>query len=298
MQKPREIRLRWLLLTPVLLWSTVFPLSKLLLEVVPPTTLAAMRFSVGALVLLTYASYVFSWREMSLSLARRWKSYLALGFIGVFLNNFLQNLGLTLTSASSAALLGTLDPIFTAVLSLFLLGEKFTRSKAAGLVCAFSGVILVITNGRWIQDWGQSVGNLLVVGAALGYSVYTLGSKAILRSEKPPMVVAWATTIGAVMLVFAALALEGWPSLAPLTVTQMAVLAYLSIVPTSIAVVAYFYLLERIEASQASVTLFLIPVFAITWAVLLLGEHLTTAMLTGGALIIFGVWLTMLERKT
>jgi len=285
------------LLTPVLLWSTVFPLSKLLLEVLPPTTLAALRFGVGAVVLLAYAGYIFSWGEMRLSFVRNWKAYLAMGFVGVFLNNFLQNLGLTLTSASSAALLGTLDPIFTALLSVFFLGEKLTRSKAAGLACAFSGVVLVITNGQWVEDWGQSIGNLLVVGAALGYSVYTLQSKAILRSEKPPIVVAWATTIGAAMLILTALVLEGWPSLAHLTVTHLVVLAYLSIVPTSIAVVAYFYLLRRVQASQASVTLFLIPVFAITWAALLLGERLTMAMLTGGALIIFGVWLTML-RKT
>ena len=285
------------MLTPVLLWSTVFPLSKLLLEVLPPTTLAALRFGVGAVVLLAYAGYIFSWGEMRLSFVRNWKAYLAMGFVGVFLNNFLQNLGLTLTSASSAALLGTLDPIFTALLSVFFLGEKLTRSKAAGLACAFSGVVLVITNGQWVEDWGQSIGNLLVVGAALGYSVYTLQSKAILRSEKPPIVVAWATTIGAAMLILTALVLEGWPSLAHLTVTHLVVLAYLSIVPTSIAVVAYFYLLRRVQASQASVTLFLIPVFAITWAALLLGERLTMAMLTGGALIIFGVWLTML-RKT
>jgi len=279
------------------LWSTVFPLSKLLLEVLPPTTLAALRFGVGAVVLLAYAGYIFSWGEMRLSFVRNWKAYLAMGFVGVFLNNFLQNLGLTLTSASSAALLGTLDPIFTALLSVFFLGEKLTRSKAAGLACAFSGVVLAITNGQWVEDWGQSIGNLLVVGAALGYSVYTLQSKAILRSEKPPIVVAWATTIGAAMLILTALVLEGWPSLAHLTVTHLVVLAYLSIVPTSIAVVAYFYLLRRVQASQASVTLFLIPVFAITWAALLLGERLTMAMLTGGALIIFGVWLTML-RKT
>lgn len=247
-------------------------------------------------MLLTYATYVYSWQEMVLSFKRRYKTYLLLGFVGVFVNNFLQNLGLTLTSASSAALLGTLDPIFTAVLSILLLGEKFTRSKVAGLVCAFGGVVLVITNGQWVQDWGESVGNLLVVGAALGYSIYTLQSKAILRNEKPPIVVAWATTIGAVQLILAAALLEGWPALAPLTGTHLAVLAYLSIIPTSVAVVAYFYLLERVQASQASITLFLIPVFAIAWAVLLLGERLTLTMLLGGALIILGVWLTMLKR--
>jgi len=277
----------------VLLWSTVFPLSKLLLEVVPPTSLAAIRFSIGGLVLLCYATYAFSWRETLCSLRRFFGEYLLLGFIGIFGNNMLQNLGLALTSASSAALLGTVDPIFTTILSAVFLRESFTRLKSIGLILAFFGVVLVTTNGQWLDNWGKGLGNLLIVGAAMGYSVYTILSKKILSREEPPIVVAWATTIGALLLIAAAFIIDGGQQPEALNTWHIAALAYLSIVPTSVAVVAYFYLLQRIQASQAAVTLFLIPVLAVLWSMLLLGETLSWAMILGGGFIIWGVWMTL-----
>ncbi|MBT9152124.1 MAG: putative amino-acid metabolite efflux pump [Firmicutes bacterium] len=297
LKKKQEIPLSWLFLTPVLLWSTVFPLSKILLEVIPPTSLAAIRFSIGGGVMLLYVAYAFSWREALLSLRRSWKDFVLLGFIGIFANNLLQNLGLSLTSASSASLLGTVDPVFTAILSAIFLGEPLTRSKLSGLMVAFVGVLIVTTNGQWVGDWGESLGNILVVGAAMGYSAYTVLSKKVLHREQPPMVVAWATTIGALFLIVAALLIDAGRPYGALNIGHIATLAYLSIAPTSVAVVAYFYLLQRIQASQASVIIFLIPVLAVFWAVVLLGEGLTWAMLLGGSLIIWGVWMTMRQAS-
>jgi len=277
----------------VLLWSTVFPLSKLLLEVVPPTSLAAIRFGIGGLVLLCYAIYAFSWRVTLLSLKRSYKDYILLGIIGIFSNNLLQNLGLARTSASSASLLGAVDPLFTTLLSVVFLRETFTRIKGIGLIMAFLGVVLVTTNGQRIDDWGQGLGNLLIVGAALGYSVYTILSKKILTREEPPIVVAWTTVIGSLLLMAASLILDSGAQPAILKYWHIAALVYLSIAPTSVAVVAYFYLLQRIQASQAAVTLFLIPIIAVAWSMLLLGETVSWAMILGGSFIIVGVWITL-----
>ncbi|MBS3949307.1 MAG: DMT family transporter [Peptococcaceae bacterium] len=294
----RETHLSVLLLTPVIIWSTVFPLSKLVLGAIPPTSLAALRFSVGSVCLLGYAVYVFSSQEVFASLRRRWKTYLVLGFIGIFMNNFLQNLGLNLSTASSTSLLGTTDPIFAVLLSAVILGEPLTKRKVLGLLAAFIGVYFVTTNGQWFTDWGQSSGNLLVIGAALSYSIYTILSKQVLHHEEPPIVVAWTTTIGALGLAVVALILDRGQSWGTLTTSHKLIIAYLSVVPTSVSVVAYFYLLQRIQASQAAVTLFLIPVFSIIWSVALLGEVLTPAMIVGGVLIISGVWLTMIKGRS
>lgn len=293
----REAPLSVLLLTPVIIWSTVFPLSKLILDDIPPTSLAAVRFIVGSICLLAYAIYTFSIREVWESLKRRYQTYVLLGFIGIFMNNFLQNLGLNLSSASSTSLLGTTDPIFAVLLSAAFLGEPLTKRKVAGLIASFAGVYLVTTNGQWITDWGQSTGNLLVIGAAMSYSIYTILSKRVLHHEEPPIVVAWTSVIGAGLLALAALVIDKGQSWGSLTAANKAILAYLSVVPTSVSVVAYFYLLQRVQASQAAVSLFLIPVFSITWATLLLKESLTPAMLGGGALIICGVWLTMVSSR-
>lgn len=286
-----------LLLTPVILWSTVFPFSKLVLTVIAPATLAAVRFSTGALVLLLYASRNFSWTHLLIVFGRHWTTFLLLGSIGIWLNNFLQNVGLSLSSASSTSLLSTTDPIFSTLLSALFLKEALTRRKLAGLFLAFSGVYLVTTNGRLITDWGNSTGNLIVILSALCYSVYTILSKRILHVIEPSIVVAWSTTCGAILLTVTALFLDDAPLIAQLTSTQVLAIVYLSIVPTSVSVLAYFYVLRRLPASEAAISLFLIPIFSLVWSRLLLREQVTLPMLVGGGLIIAGVALAMLTGK-
>lgn len=294
----RQVSLNVLLFTPVLIWSTVFPLSKLIMGIIPPISLVALRFVIGSMCLMGYATYAFGWQEVRRSVVRRYKTYFVLGFVGIFMNNLLQTLGLNLSTASSSSLLGTTDPIFAVFLSAVFLGEALTKRKVAGLFVAFAGVYLVTTNGHWIADWGQSTGNLLIIGSALSYSIYAMISKQVLHLEEPPIVVAWSTSVGALLLLLASLFVDSGTSWGYLTLTHKLVLAYLSVIPTSVSVIAYFYLLQRMQASQAAVTLFLIPVFSITWSVLLLGEAVTWAMLGGGVFILFGVWLTLQERST
>lgn len=286
-----------LLLTPVILWSTVFPFSKMVLTVLPPATLAAVRFSTGAIVLLLYASRNFTWAHLLTALRRHWATFLLLGSIGIWLNNFLQNVGLSLSTASSTSLLSTTDPIFSTLLSALFLREALTGRKLAGLFLAFSGVYLVTTNGQLITDWGNSAGNLIVIAAALCYSVYTILSKRILHVIEPSIVVAWSTTIGAVLLSVTALCLDEAPLWSQLTSAQVLATIYLSIVPTSVSVLAYFYVLRRLPASEAAISLFLIPIFSLVWSKLLLQEQVTLPMLIGGGLIIAGVALAMLTGK-
>ncbi len=286
-----------LLLTPVVLWSTVFPFSKMVLTVIAPATLAAVRFSTGAMVLLFYASRSFSWTHLFIVLRRHWTTFLLLGTIGIWLNNFLQNVGLSLSTASSTSLLSTTDPIFSTLLSALFLKEALTSRKLAGLFLAFSGVYLVTTNGQLITDWGNSAGNLIVILSALCYSVYTILSKRILHVIEPSIVVAWSTTCGAILLTATALCLDDAPLWTLLTPAQVLATVYLSIVPTSVSVLAYFYVLRRLPASEAAISLFLIPIFSLVWSKLLLHEQVTLPMIIGGALIIAGVALAMLTGK-
>jgi len=296
--KRRQLPIGVLLLLPSLIWSTVFPFSKLVLEVIPPTLLAALRFSIGACFLTAYAIYVCGWYSFLSGWQRSWPWFIALGCSGVFLNNLLQNLGLRLTTASSGSLLSSVDPIFSVILSALFLGERMNGKKLIGLMTAFIGIILVTTNGSWILDWGDSgLGNILVVVSALSYSVYTVMSKRVLRHEDPPVVVAWSTIIGALLLSVVALLTDSVPSWWELSLPLLLSTLYLSIVPTSVSVVAYAYLLQRVQASSAAVSLFLIPAFSIVWSVLLLKEQISWATITGGSLIIVGVALAVLGGR-
>lgn len=294
----RQVPISVLLLLPSLIWSTVFPFSKLVLEVIPPTLLAALRFSIGACFLAAYAIYMVGFDAFMAAWHRSWPKFIALGGFGVFLNNLLQNLGLNLTTASSSSLLGSADPVFAVILSAIFLGESLNGKKVVGLITAFVGIFLVTTNGTWVLDWGDSgLGNVLVIAAAMSYSVYTVLSKRVLQHEEPSVVVAWATIVGAVSLVTVALFTEVAPSWSELSAPVLLNTLYLSIVPTSVSVVAYAYLLQRVQASLAAISLFLIPVFSIIWSVLLLKESLGWPMLAGGVLIVAGVALAVMGGR-
>jgi drug/metabolite transporter (DMT)-like permease len=296
--RKKQIPIGVLLLLPSLIWSTVFPFSKLVLEVIPPTLLAALRFAIGACFLTVYAVYIAGWREFIAAWKRSWPWFTALGAIGIFLNNLLQNMGLSLSTASSTSLLGSVDPVFAVILSAIFLGETLNCLKLIGLITTFIGIFVVTTDGTWVLDWGSSgLGNLLVIAAAFCYSVYTVLSKRVLRHEDPPVVVAWATNIGAVLLVAMALITKpalDWSALnTPIILNTL----YLSIVPTSVSVVAYAYLLQRVQASLAAISLFLIPVFSLIWSVLLLHEELGWPVFAGGALIVLGVALSVIGGR-
>ncbi|MDP3058662.1 MAG: EamA family transporter, partial [bacterium] len=167
------------------------------------------------------------------------------------------------THATSSSLLGTSDPIFSVILSAIFLKEAVTNRKVSGLIMAVIGVFVVTTNGIWVLEWGGATGNLLIIGAAMSYSVYTIFSKRILESEPPLLVVTWSTAFGAIFLIATSFILDRntiWGQLDP---HHWGIIAYLSLIPTSVSVVIYFYLLKRIPASQAAISLFLIPVFSI-----------------------------------
>lgn len=295
--KKQQVPIVVLLLLPSLIWSTVFPFSKLVLAVIPPTLLAALRFSIGACFLTAYAIYVSGKRDFLAAWRRRWPWFIALGCFGVFLNNLLQNLGLNLSTATSTSFLGSADPVFAVILSAIFLGEGLNGKKLTGLAIAFSGIFLVTTNGSWTLDWGSSLGNILVIGSAISYSVYTVLSKQVLHHEDPPIVVAWATIVGAILLVTVALFTETAPEWSAISRPILINTLYLSIVPTSVSVVAYAYLLQRVQASLAAISLFLIPVFSAIWSVLLLNEKLGWPMLVGGALIVAGVALAVMGGR-
>lgn len=295
--KKQQVPIGVLLLLPSLIWSTVFPFSKLVLAVIPPTLLAALRFSIGACFLTAYAIYVSGKRDFLAAWRRRWPWFIALGCFGVFLNNLLQNLGLNLSTATSTSFLGSADPVFAVILSAIFLGEGLNGKKLTGLAIAFSGIFLVTTNGSWTLDWGSSLGNILVIGSAISYSVYTVLSKQVLHHEDPPIVVAWATIVGAILLVTVALFTETAPEWSAISRPILINTLYLSIVPTSVSVVAYAYLLQRVQASLAAISLFLIPVFSAIWSVLLLNEKLGWPMLVGGALIVAGVALAVMGGR-
>jgi len=181
--------------------------------------------------------------------------------------------------------------MFTALVAFALYGEHITKRRAAGLLAGFVGVA-VLASGKTA---GGSVWSAALAGTFAAF-LYGIGGNLVRRQLAgiPSGAVAAGTLLCASVLL-APFAILSWPRTAiPLHSWASAIL--LGVLCTGIAYLIYFRLIYRVGATRASTVTYLIPLFGVIWAWIVLGEPLTLTMAIAGALILSGVALSQ-QRK-
>ena len=189
--------------------------------------------------------------------------------------------------AGIGAITNALTVLFTALVAHFFYNEQIGARRWWGLAAGFIGVA-ILASGR---TGGVSVWPAALAGATASLC-YGFGINLVRRylTQLPSGAVAAANLLtGSVLL--APLAIYSWPTHAISLVSWGSALL-LGVLCTGIAFVFYYRLIGRIGAARTSTVTYLIPLFAVIWAWLLLGEPLTATMALAGALILGGVALS------
>lgn len=160
--------------------------------------------------------------------------------------------------------------------------------QAIGLVLGLAGVV-ILAWGTLIDGAGAlplAIGAALLATLFYGFAVNY--SKRHLAGVNP-FVVAFGSQLFASILLIP-LALFFWPkhAVAPST---WACVATLGVVCTGLAYVLFFRLVERVSAAYAASVTFLIPIFGMVWGTAFLGEPITSVMVGGCAIVLFGTAL-------
>lgn len=282
------------LLAVAIIWGGNFSALKHLLDRLEPVDVVVLR-SIGAG--LFYGLFLASARRLIIPMtgpdARR---MVFIGVLGIPVMSLSMAYGLTHLNAGLASLLVTSNPIFTAIISRFLLGERLTGRKVIGILVAFLGFLLVLqfgSSGGARLESSQIMAVFVVLLGPLAWAFYTVLSKPLL-GRYPPMYVASYTTMagGAVFipfLIFDAPMRERMASLDP--VDWFSVL-YVSLLAITVAYLLWYWGLRVLTPSQTAVYAYLVPVFGVLGSWLVLGEVPAVFALIGGAVIVFGVVLT------
>ncbi|MDA8218233.1 MAG: DMT family transporter [Dehalococcoidales bacterium] len=281
------------LLVTVFIWGTTFPATKVALQDVPPFMLTVLRFVLGGAVLLPLA--LSERRRQPIRLT--WRELAIPGLVGGTLYFAFQNVGMVYTSASKSSLILASVPALTAVLSVLLLGERMWFLRAAGVIASILGVVVIIvgTEGAVLSTEGM-LGDLLIVGSAISWPVYTILSKGLEGRATPALFSAATMGFGALFL----LPLVGYelltsPMPAPTPAGWVAI-AYLGLVASAVTFLLWNYALAKVDASEAAVYINLVPVVAVASSVVFLGESVTPAHVLGGLLVVAGVWAASSQR--
>jgi drug/metabolite transporter (DMT)-like permease len=203
-------------------------------------------------------------------------------------------------TASLASLIGATNPIFTAVFSQTLIGERLTRRKLSGIGLAFVGFLIVLLygSGRAHFSMDNAIGVAILICSPIGWALYTVLSKPLTGHYEPRIIAGLTTVIGGVLFlplvavdpgVFADAA--RLPALGWLAALTMSVLAIF------VGYVVWNRGLRALEATQVAVYMYMTPMFGVLLAWLLLGEHITPWLLLGGATIVAGVVVTNSGRR-
>jgi len=219
-------------------------------------------------------------------------AFLLFGLTGIALYIAITNVGLVYTAASSAALVQAAIPAVTTLLSVLLLKERVSRLQLLGIGLSIAGLLLVTGINMHQTGSAPLVGNLFIFGGVLAWAVYTVQGKKLVSTF--PWLVITTASISAGMLFLLPFAIgELWlQGLPHLRADGLVELLYLGAASSALGYALWNYGLRFLDASEAAPYINLIPVVGLLLSVILLHEPLSLIQAAGGALTLFGVWLS------
>jgi drug/metabolite transporter (DMT)-like permease len=209
--------------------------------------------------------------------------------LGIVLNQTLFLVGLRLTSAFGASLLGVTIPVFTVALAIAFGLEKASVRTGVGMTLALVGVLWLAGAGS--LDWGA----LLIAANCFSYALSIVLSKPLVSRVGPLTLVTWLFTWGALMFSpmgarSLILGVAGWGARAWVLV------AVIVVVPTIVAYAANTWALGRSGPTLVAVYIYLQPLLAAGLQWVQLGEPIGMRALIAASFILVGVTLVATRR--
>jgi len=274
-----------------LFWAGNYVFGEMVTREISPISLTFFRWAFAVLPLVALAWLVErpNWRAAW----REWKLHLLQSVLGLTGYTLLLYAALGLTGAVNAAVISAINPATIALGAAIFLHERLNRVQALGIAIAFAGVTVVLTGGDLGQlvEQGFGVGDLLVIGSVLAWTVYSLISR---RLVTPPIT---ATSVQAVFAVVTMLPVIAFTGVSlPASVGGALGLAYIVIFPSMAGYALWNIGASKVGPARAGIFLNLLPVFTVVIA-LAFGSTLELPTLIGGAVVVAGVWLTLHQRR-
>jgi len=254
-----------------------------------PVVTAALRVVIASAVLLP----LMLLRGHREDFAMHWKKVLLVGVINSAIPFVCIAFALQSISIGQSSVLNATVPLFGALIAWFWLGERPSDSRVVGLLIGFAGIALLASENASFDTnalgsssvWGIAASLLacLCYGIAASYTRRFLGGV-------PSLVSASGSQLGATIFLLP-FCLWCWPAQAPSLQAWLAVSA-LGVLCTGTAYILYFRLIAKAGPARALTVTFAIPVFAIAYGVILLGEGVTHWMLGCALVIVLGTSLS------
>lgn len=289
-----KARLVWLILCGI--WGSTWLFIKIGLNDLPPLSFAAIRFVIAAAILWV----IVGLRRLALPRSRTDLLMLAgTGVLGFTVNYGLIFWGEQYISSGLAALLQSTIPAFGLFLAhLHLPAERMTAGKLLGVVLGVVGVGVIFSNQLSLAGPRAFAGCVAILISAAGAAYSNVLIKAHGGKLEPTIIAATQMSFGLVPILALGLALEGNPLQSRWTGMAVLSLLYLAIVGSVIAFILYYWLVQHMDVTKSMLIALVTPVTAVILGMIVLSEQLDWRTVAGGALILSGIALVVIRRKS
>ena len=257
----------------------------------PPLVIAAYRLVIASAVLIPVT--LTKSGGLPKGISKTDALLVLLSSIFIALHFALWITSLSYTSIASSVVIVTSHPIFVAIISYFLWGERLTRISILGIAVALGGVVL-INYGGFILSPEAIFGDILALLAAISMGVYLIIGRQ-LRSRINILPYLTAIYTGAAVLLLLAALFSGY-SLFNYSGTTYAMFLLLALIPQLIGHSSLNLAVRLMPVTLVSVGILGEPVLAIVLGYMILGEGITTIEILGSLLALGGIFIVLRYR--
>jgi len=272
-----------------LLASGTHIVAKTVVSDIDPTTLTLLRSGLAGIILYCISAV----RRKPLKVDREDRGmFLLLSFLGIPINQFLFLTGLELSKPTNAALFYGATPALVLLLSVLMKKEKRSLLRLAGVIVAFTGILVVVFEHGLELGSESLLGDMLLLGAVVAWTFYTVLGKDMVTKYGPVHATSVTMVWGMGMFLPVGLVSALTFDYSGLTLTDVGGIVYLAVGTSIITYLLWYYALGKLAPSKVAIFANTQPVFTMVLAWLFLGEILTPWFLLGAGIPLGGVILT------
>lgn len=275
-----------------LIWGSSYILIKKGLTGLTPIQLGSLRVIVTTIIMAP-----IGYQKIK-HIPRQNMKWVALSaFVGSFFPAYLFAFAETEISSSITAVMVSLTPLFTLLISVFVFGEELLKKQVFGVLIGFTGIIVLINN----ELFSSSFNILYIMFIVLAAFCYAINANVLKYklSNIPALGIVFMSFLFMFVPAFIILCFSDFPfsdfTSDPLIIESIIYIVILAVFGTAIAKVLYIKLLAISTPVFSVSTTYLMPVVAIFWG-LLDGEEFKLTQFIGTAIILLGVYLVTKKK--
>ncbi len=295
MNEPLKNKLTNLLLILIItiIWGLAWVYMKLILQYMSPFTFTAIRFFIGAIVLLIVV-IIF---KQGIPKKAQWLSLAIIGLFQTAIVFCLVMYSLQFIEAGKSSVLLFSMPIWSAILAVKFLGEKISPLKLLGLIIGLVGLLTIIGWDIWTnQSQEIIIGEILITLAAISWSISNVYYRLKLQSIPPTQMTAFQMLFGTIAIIFVAVIKE-WGEPIIINGESIFYILFTGVLASAVAYTLWFIVLTKIDVATATISTMLVPVFGLTFSSLIIDEKMNPSVIIGSLLIISGIIIAQLSNR-